>query len=254
MSSSLLLDVGNTRLKYALLQYNQLGDVLAIEHDGNALLQCQSVLLSLSNELPVWVVHVLGQVFEQQLRAWCEQQGRALHVVTTQAEAYGVKIAYHHPQHYGVDRFVAIVAARHCYPQQACMVIDCGTAVTIDVIDGQGVHLGGAIFSGIQLCQQSLLQRSSGLSHVRLAELTTGELSSLASDTSTAIRNGCVQSIAGAIKQWHEIVNAHLNHSFICLLGGGDAMALAPFLSNDIVLREAIVLEGLAHIASHQNL
>jgi len=253
MPPVLLLDAGNTRLKYSLYQDAQLDPLQALDYaDASPLAVFQSLLLQYPSHVPVFIVQVLGEAFAQAVQAWCKQQQRQLHLIETQAEAYGVTIAYDNPKHYGADRFVGIVAAHQYRPDKICMLIDCGTAVTIDVVDQSGMHLGGAIFSGVRLCRQSLLQGTGGLSHASIDASNAVDMSTLATDTSTAIRNGCVQALVGAIKQWHDLMESRFGDELLCVLCGGDAENLSGFLSDKFLTRESILLEGVAYIARQE--
>lgn len=253
MPPILLLDAGNTRLKYSSYQNEQLSGLKAVDYAGaSPLTTFQSLLLEYPSEMPVFMVQVLGESFAQAARAWCQQQGRYLHLVETQSEAYGVKIAYDNPKHYGADRFVGIVAAHHYHPNKVCMLVDCGTAVTIDVVDSLGKHLGGAIFSGVQLCQQSLLQGTKGLSHALANDMNVSDVSALATDTSTAVQHGCVQALVGGIKQWYDLMSHRFGDELFCILCGGDAENLSRFLSDKFLTKESILLEGVAFIARQE--
>lgn len=112
----------------------------------------------------VWVASVLGAAFEQQLSQWCRQHWQlAPCYARTQASCAGVRNSYQQPERMGVDRWLAMVAAfsrrRQCGPG-GLVVVDCGSAITIDYLDQNGQHQGGYIIPGLTTMQRSLLRHT----------------------------------------------------------------------------------------------
>ena len=162
--SDLLIDVGNTRIKWARLEQGALQPQSAsphadwtaqtfVDHLGPACADAQRVLVS----------NVAGPRMAQVIRAGLAQ---ARHVapefVTSTATAGGVRNAYSQPAQLGVDRWLAIIGA-HALERGAVCVVSVGTAMTIDGVDANGQHLGGVIVPGPDLMMASLLQHTSDL-------------------------------------------------------------------------------------------
>jgi type III pantothenate kinase len=249
MQQMLLIDAGNTRIKTAVLDDGHIGEIQAVSYDDLSPEQGFKQLLAQYHAIKAIVmVHVLGDDFAQMANTVCNALNVSLHIVVSEKAAHGVSITYEAPEHYGADRFVGIVAAHALYPQATCVVIDCGTAITVDVVNQRGEHQGGVIYPGIQLCQQSL---SRGAKGIRADAFTTLNNDLLANDTQTAVVNGCVYGAIGAIEGFCEKI--HKQHSGECkyLICGGDAQLLSTHLSARFILREGLLFDGLNTIANN---
>jgi type III pantothenate kinase len=124
----------------------------------------------------------------------------------------------------------------------ACLVVNCGTATTIDVLSAQGEFLGGLIIPGIELMQSSLYGATAGLRHM------PGNYESFPRSTQNAIFSGSVQATCGAIQRQYELLKA--NHAQI-VLSGGAAEELLGHLNMPIFRVEDLVLHGL-HVISRE--
>ena len=155
--------------------------------------------------------------------------------VKSLAEGCGVKIAYRHPEKLGVDRWLALLAARKIYSCSTC-VVDCGTAITIDLLDEEGQHLGGVIAPGLTLMKKSLAGATQDLDFFE-SQFPIG----LADNTEAAIYSGTLFSIVGLIEH-----TMSKNLGFQLILTGGDAEIVAKELSVDAIVRSDLVLQGLA--------
>jgi type III pantothenate kinase len=150
-----LVDIGNTRIKWALYDGKNLGQHGNAVHRGVA----DAALQTFAREVPrtvtrVIVANVAGDVMERRLRAVIG--GRAeIDFVATTAERFGVRCAYAEPHRLGVDRWLGVLAAHTLAAGPAC-VIGAGTAVTFDAVAGDGAHLGGLILPGARLFASAL--------------------------------------------------------------------------------------------------
>ena len=161
--------------------------------------------------------------------------------VKSQAHAFGVYNAYQQPEKLGVDRWLALVAVRNHYQLPAC-IVDCGTAITVDLIDADGKHQGGLISPGLTLMKKSL---AAGTEALQFHE--TNYDFGPANFTEAAIYSGTLAAAVGLI----EHVLTKQSNAMQLILTGGDAeiiatqLAIKPIIDADLVLRGlAIVLEG----------
>ena len=161
--------------------------------------------------------------------------------VKSEAHAYGVYNAYQQPEKLGVDRWLALVAVRNHYSLPAC-IVDCGTAITVDLIDADGKHQGGLISPGITLMRKSLAEGTAGLQFYQ-----TNYVVGSANFTEAAIYSGTLFAAAGLIGH----VLSQQSNDCQLILTGGDAEIIAtqlvskPLIDTDLVLRGlALVLEG----------
>ncbi len=245
----LLIDVGNSRIKWAYLSKNILSTTKAQLHSDDATAICES-LFQQQNITQILFVHVLGEEFDRQIRQIADLNSANLFIVHSQSEAYGVSNHYIHSQKLGADRFVSMVAAHHHYSEQNCIVIDCGTAVTIDLVNKDGKHNGGVIFSGLHLCEESLIAKARNLKELK-NQLRQVDLSIHANGTAQGIKTGCHYSLAATIDRICEEMEASIpTHSqtkrIIC---GGDARQILPLLHGEYDLKEDLVIQGLKLIS-----
>lgn len=155
-------------------------------------------------------------------------------------QAFGVTSAYDHPEKLGVDRWLAMIGAHRSYPGALC-VVDCGTAITVDVLQADGKHLGGVIAPGLSLMKKALVSNTADLSvaaqvhHVKLA-----------TETGAAIANGVLMAVTGLIEQ----ATRRVTVSYQLIVTGGDAGIVATSLSIPLVIDDKLVLKGLAVFCS----
>ncbi|MDE2308589.1 MAG: type III pantothenate kinase [Xanthomonadaceae bacterium] len=245
----LLLDLGNTRLKWALQPPHSAAWVAhgaALWHEDVA-----AVLASAWAGLPspetVGAASVVDAAREAQVAAVVARRfGRAPVWLRTPAQACGVRNAYAEPRRLGVDRFLAMVAARAA-GQAPCVLVGAGTALTLDALAADGRHLGGLIAPGPQLMQQSLLERTALVRPER-----PGVIMELADNTADAVASGCWQAAVALIERFATRMAARLGGVPTLVLDGGDAARLAPLLSLPAQLSRDGVLRGLAVWADTQ--
>jgi type III pantothenate kinase len=238
----LLLDIGNTRLKWAWWD-QALKSGGARVHAGHS---PQAVLEALDLELKpaeLWVASVAAPELRAAVEGWARTRwGLAPHWVSSDTAACGVRNAYAQPARLGVDRWLAMIAA-YRRTRGAVFVVDAGTALTIDVVDARGQHRGGLIAPGLDTQRQSL-QRGT---QVRAIDPGLGP-EWLASDTDTAVSWGTLHGVLGLIERVYAAIS--LEHAAITMiLTGGDAPVLQALLAAPSVLAPDLVLEGLAQVA-----
>ncbi|MBD8873337.1 type III pantothenate kinase [Rhodanobacter sp. DHB23] len=243
----LLLDLGNTRLKWALQRH---GDRLA----GGAVAWNEDVAASLaaawSTLAPpsaVFGASVVDAARERQVAACVAAAfAREPQWLRTPAEACGVRNAYAEPQRLGVDRFLAMLAAR-ADGLAPCVLAGVGTALTLDALAADGRHLGGLIAPGPRLMQQSLLGATA---QVRPAH--AGTIVEAADNTADAVASGCWLAAAALVERFASRMAPALGGAPALRLGGGDAETLLPLLATPAQLVHDGVLRGLAAWAAAQ--
>lgn len=234
LQHTLLVDLGNSRAKWAWLEQGQPGAMQA----GTL-----AELLQLPPPSQVWLSCVAASAQLVQLQqAWPTS---VCHVMSSEVAAGGVINGYREPQRLGVDRWLALVAARQlCRAPQ--LVVDAGTALTIDLLDEFGQHKGGWILPGLQLLQRALI---GGTAAVRPQGSVAVE--GFGRDTAAAVGRGCQQMLLGAVRQAQAEGRKLL--ATACkprlLLSGGDGPLLAELLAEPCLLVPDLVLRGLAYSA-----
>ena len=249
--SFLAIDIGNTRLKWALYPRAEQGaqplaggaefleniDKLADAHW--APLGRPDRMLGCS----VAADAVKRRVEEQMEELW---DVPAHWVVASAAEA-GVINGYDHPTRLGSDRWVAMIGARHRMlahgPARPMVVVMIGTAVTVEAVDTHGKFLGGFILPGHGIMLRALESGTAGL-HV-----PTGEVREFPTNTSDALTSGGTFAIAGAIERMVQHVRRHCGAEPACYMTGGAGWKMAPHMGHPFELVESLIFDGLLVIA-----
>jgi type III pantothenate kinase len=247
--SALLLDIGNTRLKWGEI------DGGSIRHTGHIPLQKihDEGIGALTSKLPrdvsaVVASNVAGTSFATRLsgvvgmHCSCDVQ-----FAKSKRQEFGVTNGYRQPRRLGVDRWVAMVGAWAEF-QSACVIVDAGTAVTIDVLDDEGQHLGGQILPGVMLMSSALADETSDISAARQRSnvFATG-LDIFAKDTVKAVASGSQSALLGAIDRAVRVLRSN-DYDPTIVLTGGDASRILKSLDEMPLHRPHLVLQGLAHM------
>ncbi|MGK5022940.1 type III pantothenate kinase [Janthinobacterium lividum] len=233
----LLIDAGNTRIKWALVAAeSDVGGWLAsgaVAHAQIDTLAGQWAKLAISAAL---LSNVAGSAIGMRLRAMLPVAARDF---ASLAQLAGIRNAYREPSQLGCDRFAAAIGARVLAPGQAVIVANCGTATTIDAITADGVFLGGMILPGLRLMASSLARNTAQLPQIA-GDITLP--AGFADNTDDAILSGCLAAQAGAIER-----AVRMHGASACLLSGGAAARIAPALALAVPLQlvDNIVMLGL---------
>ncbi len=249
----LLIDIGNSRVKWASLQRGKRATGHSAPRPLGSEWEAFAAMAwgTLRAPKKILVCNVAGQTHAEALRAWTLQHWQVEpRFILAQAAACGVRNAYTVPERLGADRWAALIAARARWKTALC-VVDAGTAITLDVIDADGAHLGGLILPGIEMMRRSLLERSEG---IRLAADTPapGDISLLARDTRDGIDGGTLYAAVAAIDRIIADTGAALNLSLTRVITGGDAETILPLLAGPYHHVPELVLDGLAVIAEEK--
>jgi type III pantothenate kinase len=245
----LVMDVGNTRAKWA-----------KVDADG-VLQEMQSCLTGeISNSMlkralkgvkKVLVANVAGDAVAQQLTALLPQSTHLV-FLTAQPKACGVVNRYK-SNSLGADRWAALIAAWHMH-KQPTIVVNAGTAITIDaltrdVANKGGVYIGGTIMPGLLMMQDALKENAALLKSTH-----EGIESTFPTNTQDAIQTGCLNAIVGAIMLMMQHLEKHSAFLPKLVVSGGDANRIAETLKNSLIIKlglkrviiaENLVLQGL---------
>jgi len=236
---NLLLDIGNTRIKWCVEQNEELGNESAIIHQQtDFILQIQSAWLELETPSILAISSVTNKQIVDQLTALAETLWPTIKVLLAKSSDQGFSVTNAYPQanKLGVDRWLGLIALQHYYPGNSC-IIDCGTAITIDVINHQGRHLGGVICPGLQLMKQALSAGTEALGH-SWKHYDVG----LANATESAIYTGTLYAAAGLIEK----SIADFCSCQTIVLTGGDAELISSYLNLDCIIDPRFILKGLS--------
>jgi type III pantothenate kinase len=249
---ALLIDAGNSRLKWQLLRGRRRGPVQALAWNAGGPQGVVGRVLAAAGAVDeVLVCCVGGNAVEQALRVAVRRAGlRAPRFVRSARRAAGVINGYIDPWRLGADRWVALIGARGLRPRRALCVVDVGTAMTIDLLDAHGRHRGGLIVPGPTLMVETLLAHTAGIRR-RAGGAVRGRGRGLfARRTRAGLEQGGRHACAALIERARRDARRLLGKRPGLLLAGGGADAIAPLIQGHWTRVDDLVLRGLAVLAA----
>ena len=230
----LLIDAGNSRIKWATVEGG-------LWLQQNVLENAHAPRLSMAfSELPppdrILVSNVAGENMAQLLSAACAAWHCPIEFIVAQVMQCGVRNSYEHPAQLGSDRWAALIAAWH-QEHALCLVVNCGTATTVDALSAEGEFLGGLILPGVDMMQSCL---ASGTAQLAQSE---GIWREFPRNTADATFSGSIQAAVGAIRLQFEALA--MRGSARCLLSGGAVDNVQSHLKLPLVRVDNLVLRGL---------
>lgn len=235
----LLIDAGNTRVKWALAERGCLLEQGALVHDE--LVQLAALWRGHAIE-SAWGACVAGA----KVRAAVE--AAAAHPVQWQASApawMDVRNHYRKPAEQGVDRWLAVLAARARYPLHDVIIALAGTALTVEALTAEGDYLGGLIVPGSRLMLSALAGNTAQL------QREPGQWVNFPQSTPDALASGAWDALAGAVERYRQRLACRTGREPVVLVSGGDAAALAACFTVPAELVDNLVLLGLLRVAEH---
>jgi type III pantothenate kinase len=245
MSKLLTIDAGNTRVKWGLFN----ADATLLENGTCLNTGISQATLPAANR--IIISNVAGLHIKNQLESILPNEV-SIYWITAKADECGVKNCYEYPEKLGTDRWAALIAAWHI-KQSPCVVVNAGTAVTIDALNEKGEFIGGIILPGIHLMQQSL-----GLATAQLPTITSKKSAStiinpyqdiFAKNTADAMLAGAINAACGAVMQMHAALAIQCKKTPYIFICGGNAQLIKDNLLGDVtnlaIIVDNLVLRGL---------
>ena len=240
---NLLLDIGNSTIAWAQENERTISGLSQLSYDANRLAsQLDELMPQLNKPNAVAVSSVAADETNTLLQDWLTQRWQVEIWQATVAEDFlGLRNSYNDVKQMGVDRWLAMVAAWSEY-QSALCVVDCGTALTIDLVDAAGQHAGGYILPGIRLMQQSLIQHTDRINTDIVNRVDVAP----AANTQQAINNGACLATIAAVEHALDQFNARTSCAARLIVTGGYAEQLSALFQQRSEHRPDLVLRGLA--------
>jgi type III pantothenate kinase len=258
----LALDVGNTRLKWAL--YAQARPAAQVLAQGAEFLEnidklAEGAWAQIATPHSMLGCIVAGDAIKRRVEAQMEERWdtrggfHARWVVASAVEA-GVANGYDHPARLGADRWVAMIGAWHLMrsrlapgePNKPLVVVMVGTAVTVEALDADGKFLGGFILPGHGIMLRALESGTAGL-HV-----PTGDVTEFPTNTSDALTSGGTYAIAGAVRRMHHHLHQRTGVNPPVIMTGGAGWKMLPSMGMEVELVDSLIFDGLLEIASRR--
>ena len=233
----LLIDAGNSRLKWASSHsIAVVQQATGIEELRRSLPECKTTGARAA------ISSVRGAAYDADLVNLLEGRGYSVFMARAEKQRKGLKCGYDNPRRLGIDRWLAMLAV-WSGKGGPFVLVDLGTAITIDAVDSDGQHLGGLIHPGIKIQKEALANAASAL---RIAsEVAVSASVELASDTASAMANGSLVMICRAITSVLEMTKTDPAALYIT---GGDAEALRVCFDRS-QFESGLVLKGLKLLA-----
>ena len=247
----LAIDVGNTRLKWALYeaphpQASVLASGAEFLENIDRLAETSWVELAAPSRMLGCIV--AGEAVRRRVQEQMDLWDIAPQWVVPSLQEAGLRNGYDHPSRLGADRWVAMIGAwrrlLRSGPPRPAVVVMVGTAVTVEAIDAQGQFLGGLILPGHGIMLRALESGTAGL-HV-----PTGEVRPFPTNTSDALTSGGTYAIAGAVERMVQHVRQHCQQEPACYMTGGAGWKMAPSMSLSFELVDNLIFDGLLEIAA----
>ncbi len=230
----LFIDVGNTSIKSAL--YDSSDDSIGLISRHSDINELNTLINGVSH---VYLSNVGKEDITEHIRNICNSNNSSLIIAKTQQSQFGLTNAYLTPSNMGVDRWLAMLACMKISSNKTFLVVDIGTAMTIDAVKN-GNHLGGWIVPGITLLKQSLCKHTARV----FTDQEKSSLTSFGNDTPRCVDNGCAAQILGTLLMAEREIKKNVDKYEVFLTGGDKSIFLNLDIEN-IIVRENLVLEGL---------
>jgi type III pantothenate kinase len=238
----LAIDAGNSRIKWGC-------------HDGARWLTQQwiatarvaefkAVLADVPAPQVIVISNVAGAALREQIQRALPAAPAARWIESTRAQC-GVRSGYDDPAQLGCDRWAALIGAHRLFGV-AAVVVNAGTALTVDALTGDGVFAGGVIVPGAELMREALAGNTHAL------KLQPGGFKFFPDATGDAIMSGAINASCGAIERMARFLQEAGQAAPLCVLSGGGAALIAPHLNLEVKVVDNLVLEGLLTISREE--
>lgn len=252
MTKVLLIDAGNTRIKWAVLGEQHLTPQQADVHAAWGVGQLRARVLVPAGDVDrVVVANVGGEQIAALIRSAVQETwGVVPEFMSASAYAGGIRNGYTSPEKLGVDRWAAMIGARSFEHGPVC-VVNVGTAMTVDGVDATGRHLGGVIVPGPDLMISSLMRHTSDIA-VRSQDGRLGQ-GLFADNTLGAVYQGALHALIGVVGQATNALVAASSSTPTVFLTGGAADRIEQVIGMPVRRIPDLVLQGLAVLAQESS-
>jgi len=236
----LAVDAGNTRIKWGVHDGNSwqtkgwvaTADVTGLGDAWKDLAAPEQIVAS----------NVAGPQVAMQMEEACNGWPARMQWVVAVESQCGVSNGYEIPSQLGSDRWAALIAARAIAPE-GCVVVNAGTAMTVDGLTADGVFIGGLIVPGLATMLRALAENAAAIGE------GGGHYRDIPRNTPDAVYSGALSAMVGAVWHMNALLAGEIKRAPTCLLSGGDAQLLLPLLSGKTRMVDNLVLDGLIRIA-----
>ena len=234
----LLIDIGNSRTKYILANEISTGQAKAVDNNS---IKVQWLDHHFKGIEKILIASVSADAIVNLISDWARINRIQFKQIESEKKAYGVISSYQQAKKLGIDRWLAMIGAARLYPNKNILIIDAGTATTIDLLAADGQHYGGWILPGIHLMFDSLVKHTSKIEppQTLVASVAFGD------DTNTNVNNACWAATIGAINLAITQASKQLATIEVILLTGGNAKSVEKLLKYPTRIEDNLIFYGL---------
>ena len=238
---TILIDIGNSRTKHCRLNKEGSNLFTQVTTINNEYFNEHFFDKHFSNAHKVIVANVASTQLTTKLEQWCSNHELTFIEVKSEQQKAAVISAYEKPQQLGVDRWLTLLAAAQLYPNKNVLIIDAGTATTVDLLAASGQHLGGWILAGVSTLFSSILKETTNV------EAKPADEASLVfgSNTTTNVNNACWAATVGLINEAIRQAEIKLGSLDEVIITGGNSVTLQNLVSSPMTRVEDLVFYGL---------
>jgi type III pantothenate kinase len=241
MIPDIVVDVGNSRIKWGRCATTAVESIASLLHDAPQDWQDAFQRWNLTGRR-IWIVAGVNPKQRDSFMDWLTRQGQSVHLLESPG-LLPLAVRLERPDHVGIDRLLNAVAANSRRPAETpAVLVDAGSAVTVDWLDESGGFCGGAILPGLRLMTQALHNYTALLPLVHITA-SCPELPAVS--TRAAVEAGVYWTAAGGVNTLIARLAGRSKKAPAVFLAGGDAPLLAPALSADVQVWPEITLEGI---------
>lgn len=242
MTPDVVVDIGNTAIKWGRCAGGQVAETLSLSADDTHAWDEQAARWGLGGSAGSWVVTSVHPARCERMAGWITRRGSRLRILA-EARELPLRVSLEKPDHVGIDRLLDAVAANGLRPPgRPAVIVDAGSAVTVDWVDGDGTFVGGAILPGLRLVIQALHDYTALLPKIptpRAAPAVPG------TSTPAAMEVGVYWSVAGGVQAVIAAYRRHFDAEPTVFLTGGDGPALVGALGPAVTHWPEMTLEGI---------
>ncbi|MFT5756732.1 MAG: type III pantothenate kinase [Alteromonadaceae bacterium] len=240
----IMLDIGNTRTKFVIKQNGLTQPIQTIDNNK---LTTTWLNGNWQKATHILIANVNQPILTEELELWAKEKVITLKNIKSESARFGITNCYEQPNTLGVDRWLTLIGAGCDFPKKNVLIIDSGTATTIDYLTSDGKHQGGWILPGIVTLFESIIARAT---HVDAKYISSPSIS-LGRNTSECVNSACWAATIGLIEV--TIANIRQNNTIDdVILLGGNANALKTLLSEPVIIEQNLMFSGLQQYFSEE--
>jgi type III pantothenate kinase len=232
----IVVDIGNSRIKWGRCAANKIDDAVSLPVDETAWRD----QLARWGAVDEWNVAGVQPTVRDRFAAWLRERGAKVAVLDAYRQL-PIEVDVDAPERVGLDRlFNAIAVAARMEQGRAALIVDAGSAVTVDLLDETHAFAGGVILPGLRLMAASLHEHTAQLPLVDLKKMPPVP----ARNTADAIEAGVLHAVLGGIERVLQFLFSEHTNALVYLTGG-DAAFLAPHLAMPHHVEPLLTLDGI---------